>query len=240
MTLSGNTILISGGTSGIGRALGNALLERDNTVVLLGRHSRKLADAEDAGFHTIYCDISSQQDIEQAVLRIHNDFPKINVLFNNAGIQNNYVFSELVAPLDKIAHEISVNLTGQIILTQLLIPLLATSGKGYIINTTSGLGVFPKANGLVYSAAKAGMRNFTLGLRYGIKNTGIKTLELIPPVTATNMTIGREGDKLPLNALMDIVLPQLERERPVITVPKMRLFLWLAFLFPGLAHRVLA
>jgi uncharacterized oxidoreductase len=133
-----------------------------------------------------------------------------------------------------------VNVTGQLTLTQLVIPLLSTSKKALIINTTSGLGAFPKPDGLVFSASKAAMRNFTTGLRYALKNTSIKVLEFIPPVTETRMTSCRNEKMMPVKKLIDYALPQIEKEKRVVTVLRMRLFLWIAFLFPGLAHRILA
>lgn len=238
MELTDNTILVTGGTSGIGRALGNKLLELGNTVILLGRNKEKLAAAGKSGFRTIACDLGVQEEVEQAALHIQNHYPQLNMLFNNAGVQYNYDFKEGIIPLDRIAGEVSVNLTGQLLLTQLLIPLLSNAERSLIVNTTSGLGAFPKQNGLVYSASKAGMRNFTTGLRYSLKGTSVRVLELLPPVTDTGMTKGRTEDKMSPGKLVERILPQLRRERKVMTVRKMRVFLWIAFLFPSLAHKI--
>lgn len=240
MNLTKNTILITGGTSGIGWVLGQKLLDMGNTVILLGRNKAKLEEAKNNGFHIIRCDLSNPTDIENAVLYIQNNFPEINMLFNNAGVQHNYNFTEQLLPVDKIHQEISINLTGQVMLTQLLIPLLIQAPKAFIINTTSGLGAFPKKDGLVYSASKAGLRNFTLGLRYGLQNTAIKVLEFIPPVTDTHMTQGRNEAKMSAEDLVNQIIPQLKKERKTLTIRKMRLFLWIAFLFPGLANQILS
>ena len=127
MELVGKTILITGGTSGIGYALGQELLKKNNKVILLGRDSAKLIHAKNEGFHTIQCDLSKQRDIERAAVEIQNEFPGLDVLFNNAGVQYNYLLTSTVIPLDKIQKEITINLTGQILLTQLLIPILSNS-----------------------------------------------------------------------------------------------------------------
>lgn len=238
MKLSGNTILITGGTSGIGLALGEALLNLGNTVILLARSREKLAELEAGGFLTIACDLEVQEDVERAVLQIQNRHPQLNILFNNAGVQYNYDFKESIIPLDKIAREVHINLTGQMLMTQLLIPLLTNAENSFIINTTSGLGAFPKENGLVYSASKAGMRSFTLGLRYCLRGTSIGVMELIPPVTDTGMTEGRDEEKMSPEQLVRHILPQLRKERKTLTVLKMRLFLWIAFLFPSLAYKI--
>lgn len=142
--------------------------------------------------------------------------------------------------MGKIHQEISINLTGQVMFTQLLIPSLMQAPKAFIINTTSGLSAFPKKDGLVYSASKAGLRNFTLGLRYSLQSTNIKVLEFIPPVTDTHMTQGRNESKMSVEDLVNHIIPQLKKERKTLTIRKMRLFLWIVFLFPGLANKILS
>ena len=240
MKLTNNTILITGGSSGIGLTLGRALLKLDNTVILLGRNKTKLTELEKEGFNTIECDLNNQDEIEAVSIQIQNNFPKLNMLFNNAGIQYNYNFTDNVIPLEKISQEISINITSQIILTQLLIPILNTNQKAFIVNTTSGLGAYPKEDGLVYSASKAAMRNFTIGLSNSLKNTPIQVLEFIPPVTDTKMTKGRKEQKMSADKLINKIIPQLHKGRKILTVPKMSIFLWIAFLFPALARKILS
>jgi len=239
MKLSNNTILITGGTSGIGLELGKALLAQNNVVILLGRNRDKLETLENAGFETISCDLSMRSDVEETSILIQNRYPSLNMLFNNAGVQYNYDFMGNVIPLDKIAQEININVTGQIVLTQLLIPILNNNENSFIINTTSGLGAFPKTDGLVYSASKAAMRNFTSGLRYSLIDTTIKVLEFIPPVTDTGMTAKREVQKMSAPELVNKIMPQLQKERKILTISKMRVFLWIAFLLPSIAHKIL-
>lgn len=240
MKLTNNTILITGGTLGIGLSLGRALLQLGNTVILLGRNKAKLTELEAEGFETIECDLSEQEHIEKAVIQIQNRFPNINMLFNNAGVQYNYNFTEGVIPLTKISQELNINVTGQLILTQLLIPLLSNAEKAFIVNTTSGLGAYPKDDGLVYSASKAAMRNFTIGLRNVLKDTSIRVLEFIPPVTDTGMTRERNEAKMSADDLIKSILPQLQKEKSILTVTKMRIFPWIAFLLPSLAHKILS
>lgn len=240
MKLTNNTVLITGGSSGIGLALGRALLKRNNRIILLGTNRTMLSELEKEGFKTIICDLANQDEIERAVINIQNNFPNLNVLFNNAGVQFNYNFLDNVIPLDKISKEIAINVTGQILLTQLLIPQLINAQKALIVNTTSGLGAFPKDDGLVYSASKAAIRNFTIGLRNSLKNTSVNVLEFMPPVTETRMTNGRNEQKMSAEELVQHIVPQLEKEKKLLTIGKMRLFLLIAFMFPSLAKKIVS
>lgn len=239
MYLENNTILITGGTSGIGYELGKALLGKNNRVILLGRNEHKLETLQKVGFETIRCDLGNPEDVEAAAVYIQNHFPDLNMLFNNAGVQYNYVFTESLAPSKNIIDEININLTGQVLLTQLLIPILSTAKSALIVNTTSGLGAYPKSDGLVYSASKAAMRNFNRGLKDLLKNSNIDVVEFIPPVTETGMTKGRDTKKMSASELVKKVIPQIEKKRAIATVGSIRAFLWISFLFPGLAYKIL-
>ena len=239
MKLTNQTILITGGTSGIGLELGRQLKKRGNTVILLGRNSKKSDSLKKEGFDTILCDLSNLSAIETLALQIQNEHPDISVLFNNAGIQYNYQFTDTIIPISKIAEEIQINLTSQILLTQLLVPLLADKEEALIVNTTSGLASYPKIDGLVYSASKAGLRNFTTGLRDALSDTSIKVVEFIPPVTDTGMTSGRTEQKLSARELVSTILPQFEAQRDSVTIPSLRLFKHIAYLRPALARKIL-
>jgi uncharacterized oxidoreductase len=240
MQLRKKTILITGGTSGIGYALAQELLKRDNTIILLGRNECMLTEAQAKGFKTIKCDLQKQQDIENAAMYIQQNHPVLDVLFNNAGIQENYHFTESVIPLEKIRREIEINLSSQVILTHLLLPQLSASNEALIVNSTSALGAYPKNDGLVYSVSKAGLRNFTVGLRDTVKGLPIEIIEFIPPVTDTHMTASRNETKMSPIQLVQTVIPQLEKGRTIATIPSVRIFLWIAFLFPRLASKILS
>ena len=240
MKIENKRIIITGGTSGIGLMLGRKLIKNNKEVILLGTNPQKLKALQKEGFTTIACDLSDTCDIERVSVEIQKRFSYIDLLFNNAGVQYNYELTSQGYPIDKIHREITINITGQIILTQLLLPLLHLSPQGLIINTTSGLGAFPKKNGLVYSVTKAAMRNFTIGLRYALKDKKILVHEFIPPVTDTPMTHGRNESKMSPEVLIEKIILQLEKGRKILTVRKLRIFLWIAFFFPGLAHRIIS
>ncbi len=240
MKIKNKRILITGGTSGIGLVLGRKLLQHNNEIILMGTHAEKLRALRKEGFITLSCDLSDPGNIEKAIVEIQNEYDHIDILFNNAGVQYNYDLTGHGYPLEKIQKEIAINVTGQIILTQLLLPMLHQSHYPKIIVTTSGLGAFPKQDGLNYSATKSAMRNFTVGLRYALKNTHVQVHEFIPPVTDTGMTADRSEKKMSPDILVDQIIPQLERDRKILTVRKMRLFLWIAFLFPDIAHKIIS
>ena len=239
MKLTNQKILITGGTSGIGLELGRQLKKRNNTVILLGRNIKKLESLKEEGFDTIHCDLSNAAAIEVVALQIQNEHSDISVLFNNAGIQYNYHFTDDIIPVGKVAEEIQINLTSQILLTQLLIPLLASRKEALIVNTTSGLASYPKTDGLVYSASKAGLRNFTVGLRDLLTDTPVQVIEFIPPVTDTGMTSSRVEKKQPVSKLVSTVLPKFEGNRHTVTPASLRLFNHISYLWPALARKIL-
>ncbi|UTW61431.1 SDR family NAD(P)-dependent oxidoreductase [bacterium SCSIO 12741] len=240
MDLANKTILITGGSSGIGLELAKVLLEKGCIVLILGRDSNRLDEAEKLGLKALRCDVSKTKDVEDTVVYLQNHYPLIDGLINNAGVQYNYLFDEATHVLDRIKQEVEINLFGPLILTQLMIPLLATSSSPFIVNVTSALGASSKLDGLVYSATKAGLRNFTRGLRYSLINSSIQVYECIPPVTETSMTAGREGDKMPVKHWVKWMVSGLEKDQKLITLPKIRLFLWIAFRLPRLAFKMVS
>ena len=239
MQFNDRTIVITGGTSGIGQCLARTLRDRRNEVIVLGRAGERLDRMAEEGFATVPCDLGDPSSIENAAHQLAQRWSRVDVLFNNAGVQYNYDLTSEVLPVGRIHREIDIDLSGQILFTQLMLPLLSRSDCAMIVNTTSGLGAYPKADGLVYSAAKAGMRSFTVGLRNVLRRTPIRVLELIPPVTDTGMTAGRDEQKMDPQAFVDITLPQLERERKIATTGQLRFFLLLTRSIPGLARRIL-
>lgn len=240
MELAGNTILITGGTSGIGLALGKKFLALGNKVIVTGTNRGRVERAITLGLDAIRCDLTKQEQIDYLVMKIEKDYPSLNILFNNAGIQFNYEFDDNIVPLEKIQNEFEVNVIGQMVLTHLLLPTLTNSKKSCIINTTSALGMFPKSDGLVYSATKAAMRNFTMGLRYSLKTTNISVIECMPPVTDTAMTSTRNEKKMGADKFVEIILPQLKAEKSLATVTSLRVFKWISVFFPQMAHKILS
>lgn len=205
MKTQNNTILITGGSTGIGFGLARKFSVLGNKVIITGRIEEKLKQAtenlKDVSY--IKCDQSKQSDLDDLLLKIQNDFPEVNVLINNAGVQYNYSLLEEAPPFDRIENEINTNLQGVIKLSSMFIPLLADKKESAIVNVSSALAFVPKQSAPVYCATKAGVHSFTQVLRYQLEEINIKVFELIPSLVETEMTKGRGKDKITVDVLVE-------------------------------------
>lgn len=188
MKLSGNTILITGGSSGIGFELASQLLKLGNTVIITGRDQRKLDEAREKlpGIHAIQSDASDPQAIRRLFDTVVREFPKLNVLINNAGIMRE-INLQIARGLDDISREIETNLAGPVRMVTTFLPQLMAQENAAIVNVSSGLAFVPLPIAPIYCATKAGIHSFTQSLRVQLKNTGIKVFELAPPLTQTSL-----------------------------------------------------
>lgn len=213
MQVTGNTILVTGGGSGIGLALAKRFATRGNRVVICGRRVEMLAAAKQGtpSFETLQCDVSSEAGrlalVEAALTR----FPALNVLVNNAGIQNRP--APLMQPQDWSAHraELATNLDGPLHLTMLLLPHLSKVPFGAVLNVTSGLAFAPIAAMPTYCLTKAALHSFTLSLRHQLKDTALDVVEIVPP--AVNTDLGGPGLHtfgVNLDAFADSIFARLE------------------------------
>lgn len=188
MKISGNTILITGGGSGIGEGLAKAFAARDNQVVIAGRNEDRLKEvsASNPGIEDLPVDITDPKAIESFAEVIIEKFPTLNVLVNNAGI----MISEDVLAHDLLVAEkiVATNLLGPIRLTSALIPHFLKFGSGSIINVTSGLAFIPKIHFPTYSASKAALHSYSISLREQLRSSGIEVVEIAPPYVRTYLT----------------------------------------------------
>jgi uncharacterized oxidoreductase len=189
MRLDGNTLLITGGASGIGLALARRFVHAGSTVVICGRRRETLEQArrECPELHTLACDVSVEAERVALAERVVREFPALNVLINNAGIQNRP--PPLAQPQDWAAHraEIATNLEAPMHLAMLLIPHLLARPAPAIINVSSGLAFVPIAAMPTYCATKAALHSFTQSLRYQLKDGPVRVVELIPPAVNTDL-----------------------------------------------------
>jgi uncharacterized oxidoreductase len=198
MRIDNNTVLITGGSSGIGLALAQQFVDAGNTVIICGRRKQKLDDAREAHpeLHTRVCDISVKEQREELFTWVTTEFPTVNIIVNNAGIQRETSFLEGAPQLYDGESEIETNLTGTIHLCALFVPHLAASGKeSAIINVTSGLAFIPLKIAPVYCATKAALHSFSMTLRSQLAETAVRVFEIIPPIVKTDLHRGAAAKK---------------------------------------------
>jgi uncharacterized oxidoreductase len=189
MEISGNTILITGGATGIGYAMAEAFLEAGNEILICGRREARLLEAQKKhpDFHIKVCDVAEEADRKTLVEWITTNFSNVNILVNNAGVQRDIDFTKGVAEFLAGENEIKINLEAPMVLSGMFIPLLTGKKGTAIINVSSGLGFVPAARMPVYSATKAGMHAFSMALRQQLSKLGIKVFEVVPPAVDTEL-----------------------------------------------------
>ncbi len=216
MKTSGNTILVTGGGSGIGRELARRWHELGNTVIVAGRNESSLAETAEghANIHPMVFDVSDPADIERFVRDLIGRFPALNVLVNNAGIMR---YEDVTTKRDLADAEAPVvtNLLGPIRLTDALVDHLARQDGAAIVNVSSGLAFVPMPKAATYSATKAALHSYSISLRAKLEGA-VEVIEIVPPAVQTELTPGqstREG-YLPLGTFVDQVMMQFESGAP--------------------------
>ena len=189
MKISGNTILVTGGTSGIGRALAEALHAKGNKMIIAGRRQRLLDEvtARNPGMVGMAVDLSDSAAIATFADSVKAQFPDLNVLFNNAGISGLEDYTADSIDLTRAYTTIQTNITGVVQLSAALLPSLRAQPQSTLIVTTSGLAFVPYPPGPVYSATKAFMHNWLDAIRVQLRKTSVEVLELAPPYVQTEL-----------------------------------------------------
>ena len=189
MKLAGNSVLITGGATGIGWAMAEALLTAGSEVIICGRREEKLQEAKKKHpkLQIRACDVADAADREALVRWTADSFPALNVLINNAGIQRDIDFTRGIDAFLAAPNEIRIDLEAPIVLTGLFVPQLTGKAGAAVINVSSGLGFVPAARMPVYSAAKAGLHAFSMAIRHQLSPLGIKVFEVVPPALDTEL-----------------------------------------------------
>ncbi|MBC7970691.1 MAG: SDR family NAD(P)-dependent oxidoreductase [Verrucomicrobia bacterium] len=200
MKTTDNTILITGGATGIGLELAKEFVAKNNTVIICGRREAKLSEAKKIlpQVITYQCDISDIHQRRKLFEFCTQEHPDINILVNNAGIQREINFLNGEADYLSGDSEIAINFEACIHLISLFVPYFSKRSEAAIVNVTSGLGIVPLHITPVYCATKAGLHSFSVSLRSQLQNTSIKVFELIPPIVDTELDRGardRRGQK---------------------------------------------
>lgn len=217
MRYTGNTILITGGSSGIGLALAERFLTLGNEVIICGRREKSVTDVKKRfpKIHTFISDTGDEKSRLELVNDVTRQFPHANILINNAGIQNKVELTKLESWKD-LRQEILINVEGPMHLSMLFIPHFLKLKSSCIINVSSGLAFSPLANVPIYCATKAAIHSFTLSLRFQLKETPIEVVEIIPPAVRTNLG-GSHDFGTPLDEYADSVIDQLNEGRSETT-----------------------
>ncbi len=190
MKPTGNTILITGGGTGIGRGLAEAFHKAGNQVIITGRRRSVLDDTVEAnpGMRAMPFDIDNPDDFQRFVAEIKAEVPDLNVLINNAGIMQAEDLKAGVDFLPIAEATISTNLLGPLRLTAALLPVLLAQPQATVMTVTSGLAFVPIATNPTYCATKAAVHSWTQSLRYQLRGTPVEVIELVPPYTQTELT----------------------------------------------------
>jgi uncharacterized oxidoreductase len=204
MNITGNTILITGGGSGIGRGLAEAFHKLGNQVIIAGRRQALLDETASAnpGMKAIVLNIEDPASIAQAVQKLTTHFPDLNVVLNNAGIMRPEDLQKGdVADAEAI---VLTNLLGPIRLTAALMPHLLEQSSATVINVSSGLAFVPLAMTPTYCATKAAIHSYSESLRYQLKDTAVRVVEIVPPWVATELmgAVPDDPRAMPLDAFI--------------------------------------
>jgi len=197
MNLTKNTILISGGSAGIGFEIAKLLTEKGNQVIITGRDQQRLTEAAAKlnNATAIAFDVTKEDEVNELVNRLKTDFPALNILVNNAGKGHAYDITAGGKAWEKAAEEMVTNYTSIIRLTEKLLPQLLLQETAAIVNVTSVVAIAPNINILTYSASKAALHSYTEGLRLALQETAIKVYDLMPPLVNTEFSKLIGGEK---------------------------------------------
>jgi len=238
MNISNNTILITGGSSGVGLALAKEFLKHNNVVIICGRSAQRLEQARllNPKLRTIECDVSDDLSTLKMVNTILKDYPQLNMIVNNAGLMHLHDVAKNTLALGFQKNEIMTNIYGTISLCDRFIPHLQKQKQAAIINVTSGLAYMPFVASPVYAATKAAIHSYSLSIRSALNNTSVSVFEVLPPMVDTEMTHGMDMPgmkKIKPEKLAEIIVSKIKNDqeevRPgaaAVMINMYRLFPW--------------
>ncbi len=198
MKTEGNTVLITGGATGIGLSLTESFINKGNEVIICGRREDKLQEAKSRfpQLHIRACDVSDERERDSLYNWVKDNFSGINILVNNAGIQKSINFKNGALDFPGSQSEIATNLVAPVHLSALFIPLLMKQHHAAVINISSSLGFMPMPHIPVYCVTKAAIHALSLALRQQLRDTAVRIFEIVPPLVDTDLAKGRKDDNL--------------------------------------------
>lgn len=238
MQLQGKTVLVTGGTDGIGGHLIRQLRGKGATVITQGRNPKRCAATRGDGFEVIEADLGNAAGVE-AVLAAVSGRP-IDILINNAGAGVDHDFRDPGTPdLAAADATIFLNLNAPIHLITRLMLVLKGRPEAMIVNVTSGLAIAPRAGGPVYCATKAALRSYSQALRAQLKDTAVHVLEALPPVVETKLTVGRSSRKMPPEECARQIVAGIECDAEEVNVGMVKLLQLVHSISPRLARSIM-
>ena len=197
MNITGKTILITGGGSGIGLEIAKLLSAKGNKVIITGRTEAKLqqAAAQVENVSIIAADITDEASVEKLVAQINKEYGKLDILINNAGATYVYNLADATDTNQKAKDEFETNFFSILNLTDKLLPVLKVQNEAAIVNVSSILAFVPAGRIPTYSASKAALHSYTQSLRFALADTGVKVFELMPPLVNTDFSKDIGGEK---------------------------------------------
>ena len=193
MKMKGNTVLITGGATGIGFAMAKYFYKRGNTVIICGRREDRLAQATEElkGIHTFQCDVANPDERKALFKYVGENFPQINILMNNAGIQRDIDLTKGMDDLNRGESEFLINFEAPVYLSALFTPIFAGRENATIVNVSSGLAFMVEhaARCPIYCATKAGLHAFSIAQRIQLAPLGIRVVEIIPPMVESELNM---------------------------------------------------
>ncbi|EHS59613.1 SDR family NAD(P)-dependent oxidoreductase [Paenibacillus kribbensis] len=224
MKLTGNTIFITGGGTGIGRGLAEALHKLGNKVIISGRRKERLEETIKAnpGMSAVELNVQDPASIKAVAKQLIEEYPDLNVLFNNAGIGTADNPADVIDE-DVLVSTVTTNLLGPIRMSSALMEHLKSKEEAVIINMTSSLGFVPLAMAAVYSATKAALHSYTLSQRYMLKDTSVKVMEIAPPMVKTEIN-NNDPRGMPLASFIEETLKVLGTDAYEVIVEEAKMF----------------
>ncbi|KPF65004.1 SDR family oxidoreductase [Porphyrobacter sp. AAP60] len=236
MDVSGKTVLLTGGTAGIGREIARQLKSKGAHVILTGRDPERLGAMQAEGFEAMAADLSNAAGVDALVAALGDR--RLDILINNAGQLIDHDFRKGAPDPQAADAGIYANLTAPIRLITALVPQLRARPEAAIVNVTSGLAVAPAARQPVYCATKAGLRFYTLALREQLKGTAIRVIEALPPVVDTQMNDGNPMNKMPADECARQIVAAIEQRRDEANIGMTRTLRLVESISPALARRM--
>jgi len=243
MKLTGRTILITGGSAGIGLAFALKFLELGNEVIVTGRRQAALDEvkAKHPRLHIIQSDAADTAQIAALAARVKVEFPKLDVLMNNAGILLYKNLKATTSDLDGLMAEMNINVGGVLRTMSAFVDILRAN-KGTVINVSSGLAFVPLPPAPIYSATKAAIHSYTQSLRFQLEETGVEVIEIMPPAVKTDLTAALSEGGASLMTTDELVkqsFASLKAGSLEIRPGQSKTLAWMRRLAPGFINRQL-